>query len=94
MEYILYFLQFDTPVHFGCGEEGGKLEKSTLHYRADTLFGALCCELAAIGDAGGLASLYEKASQGHEHVRGMRAFVQRNRRHAGTTMLVFLGCFT
>lgn len=65
MEYILYFLQFDTPVHFGCGEEGGKLEKSTLHYRADTLFGALCCELAAIGDAGGLASLYEKASQGH-----------------------------
>ena len=65
MEYILYFLQFDTPVHFGCGEEGGKLEKSTLRYRADTLFSALCCEMAAVGDVDGLVSVYEKASRGH-----------------------------
>lgn len=65
MEYILYFLQFDTPVHFGCGEEGGKLEKSTLRYRADTLFSALCCEMAAVGDVDGLVSVYEKASREH-----------------------------
>lgn len=65
MEYILYFLQFDTPVHFGCGEEGDKLEKSTLRYRADTLFSALCCEMAAVGDVDGLVSVYEKASRGH-----------------------------
>ena len=53
MKYALYPLQFDTPVHFGCAENGGKLEQSSLTYRADSLFGALCYELSAQGDETG-----------------------------------------
>ena len=58
MKYALYVLKFDTPVHFGCAEDGGKLEQSTLTYRADSLFSAICCELANQGHDQGLDNLY------------------------------------
>lgn len=64
MKYAAYFLEFDTPLHFGCGETGGKLETASLEYRADTLFGALCCELADYGDQAGLDRLYQLAKNG------------------------------
>ena len=64
MKYVVYFLEFDTPLHFGCGENGGKLETASLEYRADTLFGALCCELADYGDQTGLERLYQQARDG------------------------------
>lgn len=64
MKYALYPLQFDTPVHFGCAEKGGKLEQSSLTYRADSLFGALCYELSLQGNASGLDHLQEAVVKG------------------------------
>lgn len=64
MKYALYPLQFDTPVHFGCAENGGKLEQSSLTYRADSLFGALCYELSLQGDETGLLHLQEGVAKG------------------------------
>lgn len=64
MNYVLYPLQFDTPIHFGCAENGGKLEQSSLTYRSDSLFGALCCELAACGNTAGLQRLHDGAANG------------------------------
>lgn len=46
MIIIVYKLKFDTPVHFGAAELGGKLETINFCYTSDTLFSALCCELA------------------------------------------------
>lgn len=65
MNYILYPLQFDAPVHFGCAENGGKLEQSSLTYRSDSLFGALCCELTASGNVSGLQRLHDGAVKGN-----------------------------
>ena len=42
----VYKLKFDTPVHFGAAELGGKLEAINFTYSSDALFSALCCELA------------------------------------------------
>lgn len=64
MRYALYFLQFDTSVHFGCAENGGMLEQSSITYRADTLFSALCYELALAGDTAGLDWLHTAAEVG------------------------------
>lgn len=64
MNYVLYPLQFDTPIHFGCAENGGKLEQSSLTYRSDSLFGALCCELAACGNTAGLQRFHDGAANG------------------------------
>ena len=46
MSYYLYKLTFDSPVHFGNAEQGGKLEQIGTDYPADTLFSAVCSELA------------------------------------------------
>lgn len=64
MNYVLYTLEFDTPIHFGCAEDGGKLEQSTLTYRSDSLFSAICCELAAQGNTQGLDRLYKEVTEG------------------------------
>lgn len=64
MKYFLYQLVFDTPIHFGSTEEGGKLEQSDMTYRSDTLFSALCCELAAMNDENGITRLYQAVQKG------------------------------
>ena len=46
MNIFAYKLKFLTPVHFGAAELGGKLEAINFCYSSDTLFSALCCELA------------------------------------------------
>ena len=46
MSYFLYKLEFDSPVHFGNAEQGGKLEQVGMDYPSDTLFSAICSELA------------------------------------------------
>lgn len=50
MKYYLYKLWFSTPVHFGGAAEGGKLEEAEMTLAADSLFSALCCELAEQGE--------------------------------------------
>ncbi len=52
MEHYIYHLKFDTPVHFGTAEQGGKLEQAELVYPSDRLFGALCCELSRMAPDG------------------------------------------
>lgn len=64
MSYFLYQLQFDTPVHFGTAETGGKLEQANLAYHADTLFSALCCELAEQGAEEDLQDFIANTKQG------------------------------
>lgn len=88
MKYALYPLQFDTPVHFGCAENGGKLEQSSLTYRADSLFGALCYELSLQGDETGLLHLQEGVAKGkllfsdlfpyiHDEMEGLQLYVPK-----------------
>lgn len=48
MKYLLYKLKFVTPVHFGDTSSGGGLEKVKIGCGADTLFSALCNEIAAL----------------------------------------------
>lgn len=57
-------LQFDAPVHFGAAELGGGLERTASAYPSDTLFAALCTELAAQGLSGRLAALYARHAAG------------------------------
>ena len=64
MSYFLYQLQFDAPVHFGAAEQGGGLEQTGWEYPADTLFSALCCELALQQELDLLAHLVDKAERG------------------------------
>ena len=62
MRYYIYPLRFDTPAHFGAAEQGGKLEQTKTEFASDTLFGALCCELA--GDGERLGRFVDDARQG------------------------------
>ena len=64
MSYYIYQLKFDSPVHFGDTALGGGLEKIRLDYPSDTLFSALCCELAQAGEQDLLDRLYNKAAAG------------------------------
>lgn len=64
MSYYLYQLSFDTPVHFGAAELGGTLEQIGVNFPADTLFSALCSEMATSGAEDAIKSLYEKAQAG------------------------------
>lgn len=42
MDYYLYKLKFDGAVHFGQSESALSLYATADHFRADTLFSALC----------------------------------------------------
>lgn len=64
MAYYLYQLAFDAPVHFGMAEQGGSLAAAGMSYPSDTLFSALCCELAAAGAEEQLRALIEKCRAG------------------------------
>jgi CRISPR-associated protein Csm4 len=64
MKYNLYALRFDTPVHFGQAELGGKLEQNGLEFPADSLFSALCCELAQMQEQTYLNLLCQKVTTG------------------------------
>ena len=50
MGYFYYQLKFTAPVHFGIGENGGTLEKAGIEFSADSLFSAICTELAQQGE--------------------------------------------
>lgn len=49
MDYSLYKLEFDTPLHIGRDSGGPSLDNGQMAIHADTIFSALCCEAA--GDA-------------------------------------------
>lgn len=49
MNYFLYKLRFSTAAHFGASDSALGLLASEDHFRADTLFSAMCLELARSG---------------------------------------------
>lgn len=63
MMYKIFRLHFLAPVHFGTAEQGGKLEQTELSYPSDTLFSALCHELACHGMQQELKEFIEQNKQ-------------------------------
>ncbi|NLK52425.1 MAG: type III-A CRISPR-associated RAMP protein Csm4 [Syntrophomonadaceae bacterium] len=49
MEYSLYKLNFTTALHMGKHSGGASLDDGQMTIHADTLFSALCCEAARVG---------------------------------------------
>lgn len=64
MNYFLYQLEFDTAVHFGGTDSALSLYQSEDHFRADTLFSALCHTALQLDGASGLNRLLELARKG------------------------------
>lgn len=64
MGYFYYRLNFDAPVHFGQSETGGKLEKTGFEFSADSLFSAICTELAQQGEQDLLEEIVDLAKNG------------------------------
>lgn len=60
MSYVLYTFRFMTPVHFGSAEMGGKLERAGAVYTSDSLFSAICQELAQLGGTSDIEMFYDK----------------------------------
>lgn len=64
MNYYLYKLSFDTAVHFGGASSALSLYRSEDHFRADTLFSALCHTALALRGQDGLDRLCQAARHG------------------------------
>lgn len=62
MNYFLYQLQFNTAVHFGSADSALSLHHSQMHFRADTLFSALCHTVLQLDGEAGLEKLALLAS--------------------------------
>ena len=63
MNYFLYKLKFTTAVHFGSSDSALGIQSSEDHFRADTLFSALCQTALKSGDS--LEKLFDMAKN-HE----------------------------
>lgn len=64
MNYFLYKLHFQTPVHFGRPDSALSLETSAESFCADTLFSALCITALSLYGEQALRELCEQARQG------------------------------
>lgn len=64
MNCLLYQLRFNTPVHFGGSDSALSLYSSEDHFRADTLFSALCHTAMQIEGSNGLEKLLFLAKSG------------------------------
>ena len=64
MGYYLYQLEFDAPVHFGYSNNGGGLEQISKSFTSDSLFSAICSELAQQDELDLLNSLKAMAAEG------------------------------
>ncbi len=62
MNYFLYKLKFDGAVHFGQSESALSLYTAADHFRADTLFSALCHTALALWGEQGVQSLIEQVN--------------------------------
>ena len=50
MQYKIFKLKFETPVHFGDEKIGTRLEKTNIICHSDTLFSAMCQEILKLFD--------------------------------------------
>ncbi|MCD8145797.1 MAG: type III-A CRISPR-associated RAMP protein Csm4 [Clostridiales bacterium] len=64
MNYCLYKLQFDSPVHFGPSDTALSLYSSEGHFCADTLFSALCHSALSLGGPAQVETLCQWAREG------------------------------
>jgi len=64
MRNYLFKLSFDTPVRFGTGSTSAGLVMNSLNCHADTLFSAICCEIAKLFNAEILYDFCKKVSEG------------------------------
>lgn len=64
MNCFVYRLRFKTAAHFGSSESALSLYTSEDHFRADTLFSALCHTAAALQGEAGVQKLVDKARAG------------------------------
>ncbi len=64
MNYCLYKLQFDSPVHFGPSDTALSLYSSEEHFCADTLFSALCHSALSLGGPAQVETLCQWAQEG------------------------------
>lgn len=64
MNCLLYQLRFNTPVHFGGSDSALSLYSSEDHFRADTLFSALCHTALQTGGVEDLEKLLSLAKSG------------------------------
>ena len=61
MDYYLYKLKFDGAVHFGQSESALSLYTTADHFRADTLFSALCHTALSLWGEDGVQELVKQA---------------------------------
>ena len=64
MNCFLYRLRFNTPVHFGSSDSALSLYESEDHFRADTLFSALCHTALQLYGNDGFGKLPDMAKTG------------------------------
>lgn len=64
MDYYLYKLKFDGAVHFGLSESALSLYTTADHFRADTLFSALCHTALSLWGEEGVQTLVRQAEAG------------------------------
>lgn len=64
MNYCLYKLQFDAPIHFGPSDTALSLYSSEERFCADTLFSALCHSALSLGGAAQAEALCRWAWEG------------------------------
>lgn len=64
MNCLVYRLRFKTAAHFGSSESALSLYTSEDHFRADTLFSALCHTAAALQGDAGVEKLVDKVRTG------------------------------
>lgn len=64
MNCFLYRLRFNTPVHFGPSDSALSLMESGDHFRADTLFSALCHTAAQLYGPAGVEKLVSLVREG------------------------------
>lgn len=64
MNCLLFQLKFNTPVHFGSQDSALSLYGSEAHFRADTLFSALCHTAAQLNGEDGVQRLIGLANSG------------------------------
>lgn len=78
MGYFYYRLNFNTPVHFGQSEAGGKLEKAGFDFSADSLFSAICTELAQQGELDILEKIVDMAKRGEFLLSDLFPFMDKD----------------
>ena len=78
MGYFYYQLNFQSPVHFGQSETGGKLEKAGFEFSADSLFSAICAELAQQGELDILEKIVDMAKKGELLLSDLFPFMEKD----------------